>query len=48
MAAPLAVEGYGEKRMEAMVIEFVSAEAQVEESRKLVVTLPEDGPLTPW
>jgi len=48
LAAPLAVEVYGEKKMEAMVMEFVAAEAQVEESSKLVITLPEDGPLTPW
>ena len=34
--------------MEAMVIEFVAAEAKAEESSKLVVSLPEDGPLTPW
>lgn len=34
--------------MKAIVLEFVAAEAQIEESSKLVVTLPEDGPLTPW
>ncbi len=34
--------------MKAIVTESVAAEAQIEESSKLIVTLPEDGPLTPW